>query len=186
MQAFEDGYPGLRLLLSFGPSYPYLIGTMYRLPPERNPYGLLLPFVDGLLEGARGALVVDGHEPAYWFKKREQFAAAYRTMSQDVPTVVADPVRYRRHMSFGFGLWMDYEWRSLGWNDTDVGRNYFPPDALYAAARAALRRADEYVWIYSEQPRWWSATGRVRLPAAYDDALRRAKRQAAGRARRPR
>jgi hypothetical protein len=89
-------------------------------------------------------------------------------------------------MSFGFGIWMDYDWRNRGWSATDAAANYFQPHELEAAARAALETSDEFVWIYSEQPRWWSATGRLRLPAAYADALARAKRQAAGRARRPR
>jgi len=42
--------------------------------------------------------------------------------------------------------------------------------------RKALDTSDEYVWIYTEKPRWWSeAGGPVNLPAAYDAALRRAK-----------
>jgi hypothetical protein len=35
-----------------------------------------------------------------------------------------------------------------------------------------LEVSDEYVWIYTEQPRWWTSE---RLPAAYIDALRSAR-----------
>ena len=51
-----------------------------------------------------------------------------------------------------------------------------PPANLEASARKALEVADEYVWIYTEQPRWWSDTGQtVKLPAAYVNALSNAR-----------
>ena len=38
-----------------------------------------------------------------------------------------------------------------------------------------MKYADEYVWVYSESPRWWSDTGSpVKLSPAYDAAIRRA------------
>ncbi len=53
---------------------------------------------------------------------------------------------------------------------------HFTPEELEAAVRAALRAADEYVWIYSETPRWWTDAGPpAKLPEAYAEALRRAK-----------
>jgi hypothetical protein len=43
--------------------------------------------------------------------------------------------------------------------------------------REALERSDEYVWVYSETPRWWSQEGKpVKLPEAYSAALRRARK----------
>ena len=45
------------------------------------------------------------------------------------------------------------------------------------AVRAAIGHADRYVWIYNEQPRWWTAAGGpARLPVAYDSVLRRVPR----------
>jgi hypothetical protein len=177
MQAFEDGYPGLTVLLSFGQSYAHWLGSKLAKPAPENPYGLLTAFADGLVEGAATGRIVDGHERSYWFKEPELFQAAYEMMRDAAPP----------KMSFGFGIWMDYEWRRFGWNAEDTGKNYFSPEALYVSTRAALARSDEFVWIYSEQPRWWSAEGRpLKLPSAYDAALRRAKRDAAGPARRPR
>ena len=36
--------------------------------------------------------------------------------------------------------------------------------------------ADEYVWIYTETPRWWSKEGGpVKLPKAYEEAVRKAR-----------
>lgn len=189
MQAFEDGYPGLTLLLTFGHSYAFWQRPIYGRPLQTVPYGLLPAFVDGLIEGARRAVIVDGHEHSYWYQEPERFRAAYQLMHDGTLPIVRDPGAYRRTLSFGFGIWMDYyDWRHpKAWDVSDFSRNYFTPEQLYTALRAALETADEFVWLYSEQPRWWSTEGGpLRLPAAYDAAVRRAKADAPGRARRPR
>jgi hypothetical protein len=42
--------------------------------------------------------------------------------------------------------------------------------------RNALAGTDEYVWIYSETPRWWSDQGKpLQLPEAYIESLRHAR-----------
>lgn len=68
-----------------------------------------------------------------------------------------------------------FNYRKHGWNTEDFSGNYFSPEALATSVREALRHADEYVWVYSETPRWWSEKGPVKLPAAYDQALRQAR-----------
>ena len=76
--------------------------------------------------------------------------------------------------SFGFGIWLDEDWRKFGWDTNDLSKNFYSPVAFEASVRTALETADEYVWIYTETPRWWSAEGTpVKLPAAYDAAVRR-------------
>ena len=46
-----------------------------------------------------------------------------------------------------------------------------------SVCRAAIEQADEYVWIYTEKPRWWSEAGRrVDLPAAYVETVQRVRR----------
>ncbi len=62
------------------------------------------------------------------------------------------------------------EW---GWDTSDLSKNHFPPAEFEASVRAALARSDGYVWIYTEKPRWWTAED---LPAAYVEALRKARR----------
>jgi len=185
MQAFERGQPGLTVLLTFGHSLPWGWMQAQGVSLRETEYGLLAPFVDGLLEGATRGTLVDGHELSYWYREPERFAAAYELMSQGVRPIVGDPVRYRARMGFGFGIWLDYDWRRNGWNAEDPAKNYFTPEGLEAAVTAALRASDEFVWIYSETPRWWSKQGgRVKLPDAYDLALRRAKAAAGEPARR--
>lgn len=187
MQAFEDGYPGLSVLLTFGHGAAHWVRSRAHAEPQTWGYGLLAPFVDGLIEGASSGTIVDGYELSYGFKEPARFRGTYQILRDAVPAAVSDPARYSARTSFGFGLWMDFDWRTRGWNAADPSMNYFRAEELYVAARAALETADEYVWIYSEQPRWWSAEGRpLKLPDAYAAALRRAKRDAAGFARRPR
>ena len=71
---------------------------------------------------------------------------------------------------------MDRDWRKNGWDVEDLSKNFFTPEAFQISVRAALDNTDEYVWIYTETPRWWSKDGGpVKLPKAYDEALRSAR-----------
>jgi hypothetical protein len=61
----------------------------------------------------------------------------------------------------------------------DTSKNFYTPEGFERTVRTALETADDYVWIYTETPKWWTEQGGPqKLPAAYDAALRRA---AAGR-----
>jgi hypothetical protein len=70
---------------------------------------------------------------------------------------------------------MDQDWRKHGWDTNDFTKNYFTPEVFESSVRQALAVTDEYVWIYTETPRWWSKEGApVKLPETYAAALRRA------------
>jgi hypothetical protein len=179
MQAFQAEFPDVVVLLTFGHSLPYTQagGDKAKLP-EVN-YGLLAPFLDGLLDAAAGeASIVDGFELSYAYRNEQQFDEGYAMMKDQAIAFAADADKYRQRVSFGFGVWMDQDWRKLGWNTEDVQANYFSPEGFERSVRKALGRADRYVWIYAETPRWWSeeAGKSVTLPAEYDEALRRAKK----------
>jgi hypothetical protein len=176
MTAFQDEFPGLTVFLTFGYSLPHLEtgGDVAKLP--KASYGLLAPFLDGLLDAAAGdTRLVDGYEISYGYKDTTRFPKALATMKTGVlPFVKADPAKYAKHFSASFGLWMDHDWRKKGWNTEDPSKNFYTPEAFEASLRAALRHADEYVWIYTETPRWWTAEGKpAKLPKAYDEAVRR-------------
>jgi hypothetical protein len=176
MRAFEEGYPGLTVFLTFGSSLPLYQMQMRRQRLFEASYGLLVPFIDGMLDAARRARLVDGYELSYAYRELAHFRAGRDIMQNSTPAIVADPSAYRRVTSFGFGLWLDCDWRVKGWDPEQPEKNYFSPERFEAALRAALSLADEYVWIYTETPRWWSKEGgAVKLPAAYDAAVRRAK-----------
>lgn len=178
MEAFQEGYPDLTLLLTFGYSAPWLeLSRGARGLPECE-YGLLAPFLDGMLEGSRGASrLVDGFEPAYFHDKdTAKIGAAPRLIRETLLPIVADPVRYRQRLSVGIGLFLDYDPAGRPWDGADGSRNYYTPADFETSVRAALQAADELVWIYTDTPRWWSeAGGTVALPAGYLEALRRAR-----------
>jgi hypothetical protein len=176
MEAFQQGCPNLTVFLTFGYCLPWAQSKSGKVALADCDYGLLAPFLDGLVEAARGrARLVDGHELSYGYKDPARFAAARQTMQSALLPIVRDAEKYRRVFAFSFGIWLDHDWRKKGWDAEDVSKNYFTPETFEASVRAALAAADEYVWIYSETPRWWSAEGKaVKLPTAYDAALRKA------------
>lgn len=178
MRAFQDGYPDLVVFLTFGPSLPRRQMLRGGKPLADVEYGLLAPFLDGMVEATEGrARIVDGFELSYGFRSLREFEEGYRLMTEGVAPIVADPAAYRRVVSPGFGLWLDNDWRKKGWDVGDPSKNFFTPEAFEASVRSALERSDEFVWIYTETPRWWSpGGGPVKLPSAYDAALRRARR----------
>ena len=178
MDAFQTGFPDLTVFLTFGYSLPWQESGGNKDALTNAHYGLLAPFLDGLLEAARGrAVIVDGNESAYGFKDTNRFAVSYLAMKEKLLPVVHDAAAYHRFFSLGFGVWMDYDWRKKGWEEMDVAKNFYPPEAFEASVRTALATADEYVWVYTETPRWWSAGGSpVKLPASYAEALRRARK----------
>ncbi len=51
---------------------------------------------------------------------------------------MADPAAYRRVISAGFGLWLDYDWRKRGWKPDLPESNYFSPDRFRDALRHGL------------------------------------------------
>jgi hypothetical protein len=175
MTAFQEGYPDLVVFLTFGYSLPWEQSGGDKDALAKCGYGLLAPFMDGLVDAAAGKTrIVDGCELAYGYREAKQFSDARRRITEGLLPMVAEPEKYRPRVSVSFGLWMDYDWRHKGWNVKDPGKNVLPPETFEALVRAALASADEYVWIYTETPRWWSAEGKpVKLPAAYDAALRR-------------
>ena len=177
MAAFQEEFPDAVIFLTFGYSLPYAQtgGDPAKLP--KADYGMLAPFLDGMVETANDTVrIVDGHELSYGYKDTGKFATAYKTMSTGVlPFVQADHDKYRKVFSIGFGVWMDQDWRKHGWNVEDPSKNFYTPEAFEQSVHTALQTADEFVWIYTEQPKWWSADGKpVKLPQAYDAALRRA------------
>ena len=177
MEAFQEGRNDLTILLTFGYTYPWKQSEQGRIPLAECDDGLLAPFLDGMVEAAGDDVrIVDGYELSYSYREPARFDDARRTILEGVLPIVDDPDAYHRAVSAGFGIWMDYQWRERGWSTDDPSVNYFTPEALEASVRAALNQADEFVWIYTETPRWWTPEGGSdALPDAYDMAIRRAR-----------
>jgi hypothetical protein len=177
MAAFQQGFPRVIVFLTFGYSLPWSQSGGGKRSLADCSYGLLAPFLDGMVEAAKGqARFVDGYESSYGYRDTNRFAKARQAVREDLLPIVANREKYGRVFSLSFGIWMDKDWRTTGWHESDFSKNFYSPEAFEASVRKALEVADDYVWIYSETPRWWSAEGKpVKLPPAYDQALRRAR-----------
>jgi hypothetical protein len=132
----------------------------------------LAEFLDGLLaECTAETVLVDAWEHSYSYQHPAQFREARDTILTTARQWSSEPEKYRQHVRAGFGLWLDYDWPHKGWNKDDPTKNYFSPPQFAESVQAALAASDRYVWIYSEQPRWWTGEN---LPPAYIEALRTA------------
>jgi hypothetical protein len=148
MTALQDECPDLTVFVTFGHSLPWKQGEHGKTPLAECRYGLLVPFLDGMIEAARGRTrIVDGHEMSYGYRDADAFAKARRAIKEGAATLAADPAAYRRVVSAGFGLWLDYDWRKEGWDTADLEKNHFSPSRFESSLHAALEHADELVWI---------------------------------------
>ncbi len=178
MTAFQQEFPDVTILLTFGPSYPWKQSEAGKTPLPDSEDGLLAPFISGMAEAWNGkARLVDAHELSYGYRELDKFDKARTTIRESVLPIVDAPESYRKAIKVGFGLWLDYDWPRYGWNEADPSKNYFTPEAFEASVRKALETADEYVWIYTEKPRWWlEDEGPPRVPAPFIEAIRKARK----------
>lgn len=147
----------LDILLTFG----YALADRRRAQAE---YGLLPAFLDGMITArGRETQVIDGYEFAYPFKSRAAFQHGRQEILRES----------NGRCGVGFGIWLDWNSGTRGWNANDPKNNWFSPDQFGAAVRHALEAADRYVWIYSERLNWWT---RENLPEPYVQTLRQARR----------
>lgn len=171
MRAIQAQMPAPVVLLTFAHS------LLAPAPSESLPdlgYGLLPAFVDGLLEAAAPRTeIVDAYEGAYPFRHLAQFQATRKRIERGGLKLSAVPEAYRKHLRVGFGTWMDESWRQAGWFPDDPETNRKSPLEFEYALHRALTCTDKYVWVYSEQPNWWTGD---KLPAGYVDAVRNARK----------
>ena len=178
MQEVNRHFPDITILLTFGYKIAQPRLSKGELDRSRVHYGLLADFLDGMFAACTPETkIVDAWEQSYGYKERAQFAEARETIKVRALGWTAEREKYARHARAGFGIWMDNDWRKHGWKADDVAKNYFSPAEFEKVVRAALKASDEYVWIYTEQPRWWT---NEKLPAAYVTALANARRPANG------
>jgi len=190
-----DAAADLVLLFAFAYSFP----CRSSLPETEQPYGLLPAFVDGILVAKpKGMLVVEGHEPSYPFRSCHQFQEAYRRLRVECRRLSLSPQQYDQDLQIGFGIWMDNEsgqrcaaFRAEGkpcpWADPTLypeeARHQVDPRLFGEAVASALDLTDQYVWIYSEEPKWWTAAqpDGENLPAEFVQAIEWARETALAR-----
>ena len=124
-------------------------------------YGLLPAFIDGLIEAAPPSMIlVDGCENGYYMDSAEDYLRAAHEMRSWTGGAIrlvspANRPKYRQQVQAGFGFYLDMFLNNA--------TNQYYRGPLNGSRLARLERnlafardaADEYVWIYGEQCRWW-------------------------------
>src|SRR4030095_4264084 len=166
MQALQRGFPGLEVLLSWGYSLPWTTVELTGKSLAQVLYGLLPSFLDGLLDATPGP-IYDGCEHSYGFRTARQFDAVRAELRHGYQSVSP---KYWAHYRPSFGLWVDCYSHDVAhaWGTA----NWFTPAQWREALTAALARTGKYVWIYTEQPSWFTSDG---MPTAYRLATRSAR-----------
>jgi len=163
VQAVTQEFPDAVLLALWLNSINFKAGRSTQ--PESilasSGYGLLPAFIDGMLDAVPpGMILVDGCENGYYMDSAEAYLQAAHEMRSwhGAGVGLVSPqnrAKYRQQVQAGFGFYLDMYLNQEG------NRYYFPP--LNGSRLARLQRnlgfardaADEYVWIYGEQCRWW-------------------------------
>lgn len=120
MRALEKGHPGITLFLTLGVTHTVIQTIWEPIALDKGPYGLLAPFVDGMvLAASDSAKIVDGLEDAYPSRTPAQVENSVGVYDTAVVAFVTDLPRYRRVTSRSWGFWLDYDWRTTtsgsGW-----------------------------------------------------------------------
>lgn len=137
-------------------------------------YGLLPAFLDGWLDAAPPTVtLVDGCEMAYLYNSVEQYLEAALLIKGGCQELVSpeNRAKYRAQVQVSFGVYLDAYWNppTSPWHID--GRGGSRVERLRANVGTALRVADEYVWIYGEQFRWWPTPNKGVKEQAWPEAL---------------
>ncbi len=82
MNAFQEGFPDLTVLVTFGHSLLWKESDGGKKPLSDCKYGLLVPFLDGMVEAVRGKTkLVDGHEMSYGYRDPRDFITAHEVIA---------------------------------------------------------------------------------------------------------
>lgn len=168
MAAINDIYPDITILYTFAHSFPAQRGSEF--DGSRHSYGLMLPFLDGMLRAAsEETTFVDGYENSYTFKRESDFRSAFLLMKERVPQgFTRHPQRYQRSFQAGFGLWLDHACPSGQGLIPGGCSGGFTPSTIKPIVDVALQYSDRYVWIYSQTVNWFTGEG---IPADWQAPL---------------
>jgi hypothetical protein len=164
IRAVNGELPNAKILCLFGPSLTF--GRDRAGKPECS---LLAAFVEGIARGAdAGTRIIDGCEQSYMYRTRTSFRAGRRDVLLARETFT-DRTLFDRFVRVGFGLWLDNGGKNRPWDLVQFQNNYFQSDTWQNAIHFGLSSSDEYVWVYSQQPNWWTGEKLVRQ---YEQAQR--------------
>ena len=140
-------------------------------------YGLLPSFIDGLLDSVvPETILIDGCENGYYLNGNEYDRAACDVFLETGPSVALvapeNRKKYRTQTRVGFGFYLDMYSNPEGsryYRGPEEGETRF--ERLEINLRAALNAADQYVWVYGEQKRWWAPDDHNKPWTSWEEAL---------------
>jgi hypothetical protein len=176
VQAVAGEYPDMTLFSFFMDSID--AAATGQPDPRRalrsQGYGLLPAFIDGWLDAAPPAVTfVDGCESAYLFNSRQQYLESGTQIKGACQELVSpeNRAKYRAQVQVSFGIYLDAYWNPKGSPWYIDGQGGPRVERLRANVQNALYVADEYVWVYGEKFRWWSAPGKRVRTETWPEAL---------------
>lgn len=135
---------------------------------DQAGFGLMVPFLDGLLEGSSdGTVIVDCTSQAKWWTQRAQLENARKEVKQDGRALSQVPKLYDRKIKLGFCYRLGYhpqeeqiEGRGpagySGLFDPSLPHtNFFSPQKLEETLKMALEIGDGYILFWNARANWW-------------------------------
>jgi hypothetical protein len=154
------------------------VGAAGRADPREalagGGYGLLPAMIDGWLDAAPATVTfVDGNESAYLYNSPLAFLQAAVDIKGRCQELVSpeNRAKYRAQVQVSSGIYLDAYWnpKTSPWYIDGQGGSRV--DRLRANTAAALAAADQYVWVYGEQFRWWPTPNGGVKPQSWPEAL---------------
>lgn len=164
MQAINSVFPGCEIMTCFGSSYVYRGQTdaeKREKPHDRHfsyeSYGMVAPFMDGLLLGAdKDSTIHDGYEMSYYYKSIKSYGRAKEIVKYLCKAYSKVPELYSENIKLAFGI---FPTASNSFDPHDFSKGDFTPDEFAHAVRTAMNLTDKYVWIWNEAATYWIKGG---------------------------
>jgi hypothetical protein len=147
---------------------------------SEDTYALFPAFVEGMFIAAGDSIaMIDGNESAYYYLQTSEFDQTRQALLEGLPLLGTEyqPL-VETALQVGQSVYVDGVMNL--WNSPRFVGYYMPNKAgnlalLEHNVYHALRTADEYVWLYSENMNWWTGT----IPEGLREAVESAKRKIA-------
>ncbi len=168
------------------------------------PFGLMVPFIDGMLEGSTDqTVIVDCTSQAKWWTEREQFEAARKLVKEDARSLSGVPDLFDRKVQVGFCFCLRVNpqeevigrrtrvplpYESWMYDPASPDSNFYSPRTLEETLKRALEIGDGYILFWNYRASWWLGRPDDRpadgaplnekatwVPPAYRQALRNAR-----------
>ncbi len=142
---------------------------------QNSSYGLYPSFINGWLDAAPPTMIfVDGCEgQGYHANSELDFLKTANLVRNSALALVAPENRqkYLAQVQVSFGIYLDGYARSTRPVYFIDLKGQTATDRLKDNVQYALNAANEYVWIYGEQYRWWPTPGSRVHPESWEDKL---------------